>query len=219
MVMISHIVQKLVNEQIYVQEAMNRGIVSYGSLANHLKPDVERELDKEVKHRAIVMALRRYSIDLQKIQNNVSIDQNHDVILKSHICRFSVARSPSLLINLNEIHKFINFEIGDLLNIVHGRYEICIVTNDRYKDKLLEFFKGENILKFEENLVSLTLTCPPPSFSHPSNVAFEVIRNIAWDNIEMKEIFSTDTEITLLLNKKDAIKGYKSLEKLVVKKD
>jgi hypothetical protein len=45
----------------------------------------------------------------------------------------------------------------------------------------------------------------------------DVVRNIAWENINIFEIVSTNTELTFILNKKDAVKGYTVLEKLVKK--
>ena len=43
MVTVSHIVQKVINEKIFILEAMNRGLISYGSLAIQLKPEIEKE--------------------------------------------------------------------------------------------------------------------------------------------------------------------------------
>ena len=39
--------------------------------------------------------------------------------------------------------------------------------------------------------------------------------NIAWENINIFEIISTNTELTFIIHKKDAIRAYKSLEKLI----
>jgi len=61
MVTISQVVNKIINENIYLQEAIGKGIASYGSVAKQLKPDIEFELIKEVAHYAIVAAIRRYS--------------------------------------------------------------------------------------------------------------------------------------------------------------
>ena len=46
MVTISHIVNKLVDERIYLHEAISNGIASYGSVAKHLKPIIENELGR-----------------------------------------------------------------------------------------------------------------------------------------------------------------------------
>ena len=100
MALISHIVQKLIDDKIFVQEGLTSGIISYGSLAKQLKPEVEEELNREVKQRAIVMALRRYAEKLKKANNNMVFDYNSDVILKGHICTISVPKSADILFNI-----------------------------------------------------------------------------------------------------------------------
>ena len=68
MVTISHIVIKLVDERIYLHEAISKRIASFGSVAKRLKPDIEKELGREVEHTAIVTALRRYSDKIKRIR-------------------------------------------------------------------------------------------------------------------------------------------------------
>ena len=49
MVTISHVVQKLVDDRVYIQESMDKDIISYASLAKQLQPEIEDELSKPVK--------------------------------------------------------------------------------------------------------------------------------------------------------------------------
>ena len=49
MVTISHVVQKIVNNNVFIQETMTRGIVSYGSLAEQLKPEIKEELGIQIE--------------------------------------------------------------------------------------------------------------------------------------------------------------------------
>jgi len=214
MVTISHVVQKLVNDRVFIQEAMSRGIISHGSLAEQLKPEIEEELGREVKHHAIVMALRRYTETLKELHKKISFDYTSEIIMKTDICDVAVFRSPSLLDKLKRIYDIVDFEKGDILNVIHGRYEVSIVTNERYRERTLGFLKDEKVLNVEKDLVSLTLTYAK-DFLHTPGVVFNVVRNIAWENINIFEIVSTNTELTLILHKKDAVKGYKALEKLV----
>lgn len=213
MVTISHIVQKLVNNRVFIQEAMSRGIISHGSLAEQLKPEIEEELGREVKHHAIVMALRRYTETLKGMHKKISFDYTSEIIMKTDICDIAVFRSPSLLDKIKEIYDIVDFEKGDILNVIHGRYEVSIVTNERYRERVLGFLNDEKVLNMEKDLISLTLTYAK-DFLYTPGVVFNVVRNIAWENINIFEIVSTNTELTLILYKKDAIKGYKALEKL-----
>ena len=81
---------------------------------------------------------------------------------------------------------------------------------------MLIILKLEKILNVESDLVSLTLTFSKDFFYTPG-VIFNVVRNIAWENINIFEIVSTNTELTFILHKKDAVKSYKVLERLVGK--
>jgi aspartokinase len=215
MVTISHVAQRLVRDRIFILEAMSRGVVSFGSLAEQLKPEIEKELGKEVKHHAIVMALRRYAETLKE-KSKVSFDYTSEIILKTDICDIAVRRSPTLLDKLKQLYDIVNFETGDILNAVHGRYEVSIVTNERYREEALRFLEGEKVINVETDLVSLTLTFSK-DFLYTPGVIFNVVRNLAWDNINIFEIVSTNTELTFILHKEDAVRGYEVLERVVGK--
>jgi len=214
MVTISHVVQKLVEKRIFIQESMKNNIISYGSLAKQLQPEIEEELGKSVKRHAIEMALRRYSEELQSKHKTVSFDYSSDIIMKTQVCDISVLRSPSLISKIKKFYDIVNFEKGDILNIIHGSHEISLATNERYKQKFLVILKEEKVLNIEENLISLTMTFSK-DFLYTPGVIFNIIRNIAWENINIFEIVSTNTELTVIIHKNDAIKGYKALEKLI----
>ena len=111
-------------------------------------------------------------------------------------------------------YDIVDFQKSDILNIIQGSSEVIIVTNERYKDKLIEILKDEKILMIEDNLVSLTMTFSKDFFYTPG-VIFNIIRNVAWENINIYEIVSTNTELTFIIHKKDAMRGYKALEKLI----
>ena len=154
MVTVSHIVQKLVNDKIFIQEPMSKGIVSYSSLANQLKPDIEAELNKKVKTHAVEMALRRYAENLKQEHKEISFDYSSEIILKTDIFDIALLRSSSLLRKLKSFYDVVDFEKGDIFNIIHGRHEVCVVTNLRYKKKLLYLIRDEKILN-EDHLNNL----------------------------------------------------------------
>jgi len=105
MVTISHIVNKLVDERIYLHEALSKGIASYGSVAKHLRPEVEKELGKEVEHSAIVTALRRYAEKLTTRFNGVKFNTKYsEVNLKTHIIDINVLRTQELFDKLKRFY-------------------------------------------------------------------------------------------------------------------
>jgi len=75
-------VKKIVNDKIFILEPLSKGIISNVSLADQLKPEIESELRKKVKTHAIVMALRRYTDEIQKKHKETTFDYSSEIILK-----------------------------------------------------------------------------------------------------------------------------------------
>ena len=216
MVTISHIVNKLVDERIYLHEALSKGIASYGSVAKHLKPEIEKELGKDVEHSAIVTALRRYSEKLTtKLKDEKFNTKNSEVNLKTHIIDINVVKTQELFDKLKRFYDLINFEKGDILHVIYGRTHVAIVTDERYKEKILNLLQNQKIKKIEENLVALSFTVGKERIDKPG-VLFQITRSLAWENINVVEIISVDIDITFIIEKKDANRGYNALEKLIV---
>ena len=219
MVTISHIVKKIIKDKPFLEEALRQKLISYGNLAEQLKGRIEEELEKKVKHSAIVMALRRHADDIKAGETRIAkFDYSSEIVMKTNICDFTVSKSPSLLSKLKQLYSLVDFSRGDILNIVLGNYEISIIISEKYKDKLTAFLKGEKILNKELNLVSLTFRFTSGDFMHTPGVIFTVIRKLAWDNINIYDVVSTKTELTLILSKKDSIKAYDTLHSFIEKK-
>jgi aspartokinase len=219
MVTVSHLVKKIINDKPFLEEALSQKLISYGNLAEQIKPKIDEELGKDVKHSAIVMALRRYSDEIEEKGIKIApFDYSSEITMKTNLCDFCVVKSPSLLAKLKQLYGLVNFERGDHLNIVLGNYEISIIINERYKDKLTKFLKGEKILNKEANLAALTISFKG-DFLHTPGIIFNVIRKLAWENINIYEVVSTLTELTLILSKKDSIKAYDALYNLIGNKE
>jgi hypothetical protein len=132
MVTVSHIVNKLVDEKIYLQEAIGKRIASYGSVAKQLKPEIEKELKREVAHYAIVAALRRYAEKMDVRFGDIKFNPNNsEVSLKTNIIDIDVQKTPGLFDKLKRIYDIIHFENGDILHIIYGRNTVSVITNER----------------------------------------------------------------------------------------
>ena len=215
MVTVSHIVKKIVSEQAFVEEGLANGIISIANLAEQIQQKIEKELNKKIKHAAVVMALRRYAEEIsENRKKSKAFDYSGEILIKTNICDFTVVKSPSLLSKLKIIHNLVNFERGDTLNVVLGNNEVSIITNEKYYDKLTKFLVEEKILNEEKDRVALTIIFTADDFLHTPAVIFNSVRKLAWENINIYEIVSTMTELTFILHKKDSMKAYSALQEL-----
>jgi aspartokinase len=215
MVTISHVVNKLINEKVYLYEAISKKIASYGSVAKQLKPEIEKELGKEVAHSAIVTALRRYSDKIDTKFHDIKFNSKYaEVNLKTHIIDINVLKTQELFDKLKRFYDVVDFERGDILHIIYGRTHVAIVTNERYKEQILKLLQNQKIKKIEENLVALSFTVGKKRIDKPG-VLFQITRSLAWEDINIIEIISVDLDIAFIVDKRDAIKGYNALERLI----
>jgi aspartokinase len=214
---VSKIVKGLIWEQPFLLEALNRGIIHFGNLAAELKPKVESELEKTVTESSIVMALRRYAEEVKgRIEIIPSLQLDCEVTMKTGICDFNIIKTNTLLQQLKSFYELVDLGRGDFLNITIGNREISIAISQKYGDKIENLLKSETILHKQEDLVALTIVFNN-DFFHTPGITYQVLQSLAWKNVNLLEIISTLTELTIVIEKKDSIKSYTVLHELIDK--
>ncbi|KYK28563.1 hypothetical protein AYK20_07120 [Thermoplasmatales archaeon SG8-52-1] len=214
MVTISNVVQNVLNKHVFFQEAITQDIVSFNKIANNLKPEIEKELGKKVKHNAIVMALRRYSDKLESRDDIPSFNYFRETLLKTDVCLIILEESPEALNKTQELYNKMIFKQGKIFNIVQGNYELGIITNQSNKDNVIETFGKKNISRIVEDLVVVSLMYSKDYLFTPG-VLYNVLRFLTWENINIFNITLTPQELGIVISRKDTMRCYNTLEKLV----
>lgn len=215
MVTVSHVVKKLLNNKKFLQESIHQGVISHPSLAKKLKPEIEEELGEEVKLSAIIMALRRYE---EKIKT-IGIREFYyfsEIGMRTNFCYIVAYESSSLLPKILTLYHVIDFKKGGFLNISHGLYQVGIVTNEKYKEKLLDLLKLEDIVHEISDVVIISLTYSK-DFTFTPGVLYDVVRFLTWENINLLNVLHTPMNLFLLVNEKDAERCYHILSELMNK--
>ena len=211
---ISHVVEKIIDSRPLLQEAIIEDIVSFASVAEKIKPAVEKELEKEVKLSAIVMALRRASEKLLRRAPKKRFDYQSDVSMRTNICDIGVLKSPTFFAKLRSIYSIVDYEKGDTLNIIQGNYEVSIIANEKYHDKIINALSGEKIVRSQKGLVIVGLNFPKEYVDQPGVIA-TITRKLAWNGVNILEVVSTFKELNFVVDKKDATKAYNALQELI----
>jgi len=217
MVTISHAVQDILKRHVLIQEAINHDIVSFNKLALMLKPEIEKELGKKIKTSAIVMALRRASDNFKKKTTKPVFSYSIETI-KTDISYIVLEESSTALSKLEKLYSIIDFKKGGILNIIQGNYEIAIIINSKYKDKVLDLLDGESVLETIDDLVSISLTYSK-NFLYTPGIIYDVSRFLAWESINAVDIILTKTEFSLIIDKKDLMRCYSTLGRFAENND
>lgn len=216
MVSIAHLVKRYLDARPFLQEAVSRGIVNFGALAEEMLPFIQQELGKEVKHAAVMMAIRRYGEQVKK-QEAWQFNFESEINMKTGLCDIAVVKSNTWPEKMKKIYALVDFEKGDILNIIHGNYEVSIIANEKYLEKIKDILAGEKIIHIEKSLVSVALRYST-DFLYTPGVLFTITRALAWNNINLFEIISTYTELNFIVSKKDAMRTYEVLQEVIEQK-
>jgi hypothetical protein len=214
MASVALVMEKNLKEEPFLFEALTRKLINYGSLANELKPTIEKELGKEVKIAAIIMALRRLSEKNFSRKKRTTFQPKSELNIKTGLFDITFFRSTELVKKIPSAYSIVSFEEGGFLNIIQGSYEVNIISNEIYSEKIMSLFKGEKILNTEKNLVAVSMKFTKEFFYTPGIIS-SIISELAWHNINVFEAISTMTEFTVIVKKKDLLRTYETLDKLL----
>lgn len=202
MITISEVVERIIRRSPFLEEALQEGIVNYSALARDLKPEIQKTLFKDVQEGAILMALRRLST---KKSPNISLKklftQSPDVIVRSNVIEITINSTTSSQGKYKELLGVQN-EKNHFLTISQGVFETTIIASRELKEVILNVFKGERIIATLDDLASLTIRLPQETINMPT-VYYQIIKSLAWEGINIVEVVSTYTELTIILSDKD----------------
>lgn len=212
MVTISHIVKKIISNKPFIQEALSRGIVNHAALAEEIKDDVEREYGSEVKFSAVNMAIRRYADTLDKIEFKRPRFHNTNIIIQSDLIEITVYKTAETHNLVKKTYEIVDHENGDFLTVTRGLNETMLITNSKYEKQIVKIFgRTKKIIK---DIASLTINIPHESYQ-TIGLFYLVTRQLAWENVNIIDMVSTYTEMTIILNDKDVPMAYQKLRELI----
>ncbi len=215
---VSHIVKKIITQTPYLEEALDKGILNFANLAEYYQGQIEKELGQKVNGPAIVMAFRRHAENIESKNKSLpKFDYTSEIVMKTNLVDICVMHSTAFFAKLKDIYKAIDYDKGDVLNIIHGNNEAIIITNEKHKKTILSILKDEKIINTLEDLASFSLKFNPQFLSTPGIIA-AVVKQFAWEDINILELVTTNTEMTFIVQKKDINRTYNVLEALVEKR-
>jgi aspartokinase len=134
--------------------------------------------------------------------------------MKTNICDIGLIKSPAFFSKLKSIYSIVDYERGDVLNIIQGNYEVSIISNEKYADKIKKALSGEKLIRQEKGLVIVGLNFSKEYMDQPGVIA-AVTRKLAWNGVNILEVISTFKEMNFVVSKKDATKAYNALQEMI----
>ena len=216
MLTISQAVEKVVKVKPFVREALCEGLINISSLSRQIHPTVEKLTGKEVKQGAIVMALNRLVPSLKgnsECSYKNMITSLGDIIVRSDLTDFTFRNSPTIMDNHVKLMNKLSGRQDQFYTMVRGVFESTLVIGSELCGMVEEQFKDEECTYRNANLSAITLKLSSSNI-HFVGFYYQILRFIAWDGINVKEVVSTTNEFTIIVSEEDVDAAFAILKNL-----
>ena len=131
MITIPEVVETIINKSLFLREALSMRIINISALARLIKPDVERELMKEIQEGAIVMALNRLNLRIQeKTQIQKKIFRSvPDLMVRSNLIEITFMNSELLVRKQKELLEELSSRQSYFITFTQGIFETTIISS------------------------------------------------------------------------------------------
>jgi hypothetical protein len=210
MITIPEKVEELVNQSPYLREAMTDRLVNLSALARQLKPQIEKELVKDVTESAVFIALQRYAATMKPFYHENPADYLANLGIRSDLFELTVANSPDLLGKLSRLAKSIQDRHAALFVFTQGQYETTIITSKVLESEIRAALKGMTITNTIPELTGITLQRTHDQIKTTGLLQFP-LRILAWEGISVVEIITTMHEMMIIIRAFDVDRAFTSI--------
>lgn len=216
MISIGDSLNEIISHYSFLEEGLSKGIINYSALAREIRPQIEKKVYKSVKEGAIVMALKRISQKLSKNKSKVGVTSNlTDLTVRSNLSEFTFQNSETLPEKTRQLFNQIATKREIVCTLSEGIRETTFIISSEIVNIAKEVFIGEVLIAQINNLSSISIKLPKEVVYIPG-VYYQILKMLAWENINVIEVLSTYTELTIILDNKDVDRAFSALKNLTL---
>ena len=215
MITVPEIVEQIVRKSPFLEEALASKIINLSSLARIIKPEIQQKLLKDIKNGAIIMALKRLEEKLDKKDSPSlkTLKNIGDLTVRSNLVEFTFTNSSTLLDRLREILLIIDREKTSFLTFSHGVFETTLIVSQNLETEVEKIFSHEHMRSKFTQLSAITLLLPKETVNTPG-AYYQILKNLAWEGINIVEVVSNYTELTIVLENNEVNRAFSALKNL-----
>lgn len=214
MISISDVLIEIIKNYPFIEDGLSKDIVNYSAFAREIKPEIEKRLYKSVKDGAIIMSLKRIAKKLSKSKKEIKFTLT-DLTVRSNLSEFTFINSETLLEKQKELLSNIGSKKDILFTFTQGIRETTFIANSEITADIERIFSNEEMKAMVNNLSSITIRLPN-EYVYTPGVDYQILKRIAWENINVVELVSTYTELTLIFDNKDIDRAFSILKDLAL---
>ena len=210
---ISKTVQKLIDEDLSLQDALQRDYGNYSAIARMILPKVKEAVDSEnVNLESVITSVKRAKSNYTILQGKITrVVAGSGLYIRTDMAKVSVEKTKK---NLEQIRKTLATFAGDFLQVIEGNSVVTLISDLNSFGKINSIFDKADIVDQKQNLAIVIIRSPDQITSTPGCVqAF--YNAVSRRHINIEETMSCYTETIIVLAMEDVNKAFAALTDLI----
>lgn len=215
MIPISDTVEQIVRRYPLIEEGLARGFINLSAFARSIKPEIEERHLKKVTNASVIMALTRLSRKLAAmplpLRKTVS---TRDITVETNLTEYVFNHQKSMVTFHKHLVELME-ERDECMNYSQGLFEVTVLVSSSLETEVEKLAKGQKLIRKMSKICAITLRMEDTV--HTPGVYYAILKALAWENINLLEVISVYSELTLLFEQKDIDKAFSVISGLVLK--
>jgi len=209
---VSKTVQKLIDEDLSLQDALQRDYANYSAIARMLLPKVKEAANGDVNLESVITAVKRAKTNYRILQGKITRVVAGSILnIRTDMAKVSVNRTKK---NLEQIRKTLATFSGEFLQVIEGNTVVTLISDLYSFPKISGIFDKNDVIDQKQNLATVTIRSPDDITSTPGCVqAF--YNAISRRHINIEETMSCYTETIIVLAMEDVSKAFAAITDLI----
>jgi hypothetical protein len=205
-------VQTLIDNDVSMQDAIERGYGNYSAMARILRPRVEEDLGRAAKIESIITAVKRAKSTIQASQESIATIVSNSVInLRTDVAKISIEKTRR---TTQIVRRTMADLRGEFLQILEGLSAITLIFDEKLFDNVCSMFRKGDILDEKRGLAAIMVHSPRAIIGVPgSAVAF--YNPVSRRHINIEETMSCFTDTILVVRMEDVGRAFSSLTEMI----
>jgi hypothetical protein len=209
---ISKTVQNLIDEDLSLQDALQRGYGNYSAIARILMPKVKEAVNSDVNLESVITSVKRAKANYTILQGKITrVVAGSVLTIRTDMAKVSVDKTKK---SLEKIRKSLATFSGEFLQVIEGNSVVTLISDLNSFHKINGIFAKNDVIDQKQNLATVIIRSPDDITSTPGCVqAF--YNAVSRRHINIEETMSCYTETIIVLAMEDVSKAFAALTELI----
>ncbi len=213
---IADYVEESIRKSPYILEAVRDGLLNISAYARQIIPEIEHKYGGEVKITAVIMAIQRMnfgSISYESKKLKALFKKIKDILVRGHLNVYTLQQSHTIASNVAKLFHKVGHRSDVMCTFTQGVFECTIILSASESPLFDKIFANEKVIEVQKKLSAFTILLPIENRSL-SGVYYFILKQLAWNGINVIEVVSTLNEFTIVVNEKDSGRCFEVLRKI-----